>query len=133
MLSSRVFILRHLLKQECIPVGCVPSAAVAVFLGVSAQGSVFCLRGVCPGGCLPRSVSAQWGVCLGGCALTYYYFLLLHMIKVRSCGKHQRFTETVDRSGRFVTVFVHHETVTMWRHWRRHHQRLDQNSELCTN
>ena len=33
------------LKQECIPVGCVPSAVVAVCLGVG---------GVCPGGCLSR-------------------------------------------------------------------------------
>ena len=58
-------------KQECIPVGCVPSAAVAVCWGgvclgggvcpgVSAQG------GVCPGGCLHRGVSAQ-GVCIPAC------------------------------------------------------------------
>ena len=31
-----------MLKQECIPVGCVPSAAVAIW------------GGVCPEGCLPR-------------------------------------------------------------------------------
>ena len=48
---------RIFFKQDCIPVGCVPSAAVAVSCGclsggVSAQG------GVCPGG-----VSAQGGVC----------------------------------------------------------------------
>ena len=46
-------------KQECIPVGCVPSAAVAI----SPVGGVFCLGGgsVCLGGgsCLPR----KW-VCL---------------------------------------------------------------------
>ena len=57
------------IQQECIPVGCVPSAAVAVCSGggVSAQGDVF------PGGCLPRrGVSAQegglpsGGVCPGG-------------------------------------------------------------------
>ena len=79
------------LKQECIPIGCVPSAAVARCLsggGVSAQ-EVICPEGVsaqecvCPGGvsvkrvsahgagvcpegvrpwlCLPRSVSAQEG------------------------------------------------------------------------
>ena len=50
-------------KQECIPVGCVPSAAVAVCWGV------------CPGGCLPRGntwgmsaqgVSAWGGVCRAG-------------------------------------------------------------------
>ena len=34
-------------KQECIPVGCVPSAAVAVLGEGSAKG------GVCPGGCTP--------------------------------------------------------------------------------
>ena len=43
-----------LTKQECIPVGCVPSAAMAVFGGVS----------------LPRGVSARGGVCSrGGCLL----------------------------------------------------------------
>ena len=60
-------------KQECIPVGCVPSASVAicgegmclprgvcVCPGVSSRG-VVCLVGVCQGGCLP-------GGCLpGGC------------------------------------------------------------------
>ena len=65
----------NILEQECIPVGCVPSAAVTVsggggvFPGVSAQGGV-CLRGgglpsgiAClgGGGCLPNE-----GVCLVG-------------------------------------------------------------------
>ena len=69
---------RHL-KQECIPVGCVPSAAVAIsWEGVYVWG---CLpwrvsawgEGVSVWGCLPRGVSAQGevsaqeGVCLGGC------------------------------------------------------------------
>ena len=41
-------------KQECIPVGCVPSAAVAVCWGVSARG-VSTHGGVsAQGGCLPR-------------------------------------------------------------------------------
>ena len=59
-------------RQECIPVGCVPSAAVAVCW----EGGI-CPRGVCPGGgvCLPRGwclpgrgVSAQGEgcVCPGG-------------------------------------------------------------------
>ena len=60
----------NILEQECIPVGCVPSAAVAVsgaegvFPGVSAQGGV-CLRGgVFPVGLSALGgVSAQW-VCL---------------------------------------------------------------------
>ena len=82
-----VFVI-YFKNKECIPVRCVPSAAVAMYIpaytgrrGVSAQ------RGVCPGrclpgGCLPREsvstqgdvgVSAQGvstqegGVCLGGC------------------------------------------------------------------
>ena len=54
---------RNYLKQECIPVRCIPSIAVAV----SGAGGVCLWRGVCWGlgvclsmGCLPR------GVCLGG-------------------------------------------------------------------
>ena len=73
--------VKYILTQECIPVGCVPSAAVAVCWGggvsgwgclvgsvrqwVSAwgvSGKRNVLRnGVCPGG------SAQGGVCAGGC------------------------------------------------------------------
>ena len=45
-------------KQECIPVGCVPSAAVAVW------GRGGCLVG---GGVWSRGVSARGGVCSGGC------------------------------------------------------------------
>ena len=51
-------------KQECIPVGCVLSAAVAVWWGVVCLGSV-CPGGVCPGGCLPRGcLLGRW--CLPG-------------------------------------------------------------------
>ena len=47
------------LLQVCIPVGCVPSAAVAMSIpACTGQGGV-CLGGVCPGGCLPRGVSAR--------------------------------------------------------------------------
>ena len=65
-------------RQECIPVGCVPSAAVTISgregvcpgeclpgEGVSAQGRGVCRGGVCPGG-----VSVQGGclsVCRGVC------------------------------------------------------------------
>ena len=49
-------------EQECIPVGCVPSAAVVVSGGgVSAKGG-YLPGGVSLGGCLPRGVSAG-GVC----------------------------------------------------------------------
>ena len=56
-------------KQECIPVGCVLPASVAITGGV-------CLRGVCLGGVSREQVSAQgvsvcsWEclpVCPGGC------------------------------------------------------------------
>ena len=50
------------IKQECIPVGCVPSAAVAVFTPVCQS---FCSQG---GGCLPGGgLSAQGGVSARGC------------------------------------------------------------------
>ena len=60
------------MKQECLPVRCVPSAAVAVCRGVSPGGELSaqwgCLPGsgvcpgsVCPGGFMPR------GVCPEGC------------------------------------------------------------------
>ena len=50
-------------QQEYIPVGCVPSAAVAVWrVCVSARGVCVCLEGVClPGGCLPGGVCRRSG------------------------------------------------------------------------
>ena len=75
-------------EQECIPVGCVPSAAVVVCprVGVSTQRREWvggclpgvCPAGVCPGGCLPGgqcllggAVSTQgWGVWPGGVCQT---------------------------------------------------------------
>ena len=73
---------QNLLQQECIPVGCVLSAAVAVCRGMSAWGVCICPRGLClPGvrgiwqtppcaqndrrlGCVcPEDMSA-WGVCI---------------------------------------------------------------------
>ena len=41
-------------KQECIPVGCLPTVAV------SRVGEGWCLPG---GGCLPRGVSARHNPC----------------------------------------------------------------------
>ena len=46
-----------ILVKECIPVGCIPSTAVAVSRGGG------CLL---PGGCLLLGVSAPGGVCSGG-------------------------------------------------------------------
>ena len=58
--------------QECIPVGCVPSAAMAVSMG-GGRGVCLgvCLRECLPGG-VPRGVSDWWGmggICLGGVCL----------------------------------------------------------------
>ena len=60
-------------KQECIPVGCVPSATEAVWWeggGVCSRGSLL-PGGVCSGGCLLRGSLLQGGMCLlpGGSAL----------------------------------------------------------------
>ena len=52
-------------KQESIPLGCVPSAAVAI--SRAGRGGL-CLGGCLPRGSLPRQVST-WGVCLGGLCL----------------------------------------------------------------
>ena len=52
------------MKQECIPVGCVPSAAMAIYLG----GCLHRGRGCLPRrrGCLPkRGVASPGGVCPG--------------------------------------------------------------------
>ena len=63
------------MKQECIPVGCLPSAAVAsqgMYSSMHWAGG--CLsqhvrgRGVCIPACTDKGVSAQGGGCLpGGC------------------------------------------------------------------
>ena len=75
--------LKFHLKQECIPVGCVPAARWP-YAGVCCRGGL--LRGVCSGGCplwggcllqggvysggcLLPGVSALGGVCSGGCLL----------------------------------------------------------------
>ena len=60
-------------EQECIPVGCVPSAGVAicrgdggVCLGGSAQGGGVCPGDVCPGVCVCGECLAGGYVCRGG-------------------------------------------------------------------
>ena len=66
---------KQFFKQECIPVGCVPSATEAVWWeggGVCSRGSLL-PGGVCSGGCLLRgsllqggNVSTPRGVCSRG-------------------------------------------------------------------
>ena len=59
---------QHALCRGCIP-ACTGQGVSA--WGVFTQGvfvwGVSAQEGVCPGGCLPRRVSAQEGVCPGGC------------------------------------------------------------------
>ena len=81
----------YILQQECIPVGCVLSAVVAIG-GMSGQGGVWSGGSVCPEGCLPKGclpgeMSAQavlsrgvysilhWVTgCLPQCMLGYTHF-----------------------------------------------------------
>ena len=62
---------KNFAKQECIPVGCIPPASVAISWGRGCLTRGVCQKGVCLervclggsarwGGCLPRGVSA-WG------------------------------------------------------------------------
>ena len=61
----------QLLTQECIPVGCVPSAAVAVSWGGGLlPGGVYSQGGVSSRGVSAlRGVCSQGGVCSWGCLL----------------------------------------------------------------
>ena len=72
--TSMIKLCQNIYKQECIPVGCVSSAAVAVSGGVSAPGGCLVLGGSALEGCLlPGGVSGhggcllQGGVCSRGC------------------------------------------------------------------
>ena len=62
---------KNYVKQECIPVGCVPSTAVAISPG----GGCLLPGGVCSGGVCSRGVSAPWwgGVCSqeSGCVCSW--------------------------------------------------------------
>ena len=58
-------VVKHMLQQECIPVGCVPSATVAVCWGGACSWGV-----LAPGGCLLR------GGVLWGAACSRGYLLL---------------------------------------------------------
>ena len=76
-------------EQECISVGCVPSASVAVeggafSLGVVCGGGCVC-QGVTAWGCLPTGVcpvrvSVQWGCLPRGC--------LARGVSARGCVPH---------------------------------------------
>ena len=48
-MNTKELVISTNFEQECIPVGCVPPAIVAI------SGE----RGVCPGGCLPGGVSCD--------------------------------------------------------------------------
>ena len=82
--TDTCMVTNYIIEQECIPLGCVPSAAVAVGEGGLPRGvclsrgrsvfvcpggrSVFVCPGgrsvfVCPGGCVCPGVSA-YGVCV---------------------------------------------------------------------
>ena len=52
-------------RQECIPVGCVPSAAVAAGAGGMYPSMHWAV------GCLPRGVSAQGRFCPDACWYTH--------------------------------------------------------------
>ena len=70
LLDRPVLYFNHILQQECIPVGSLLSAAVAVCLvGGSLPGGI-CPGGVCPGGvCLGVSAPgvSAWGYLPRGC------------------------------------------------------------------
>ena len=101
--------------QECIPVGCVPSAAVTVsrgggllqggLWGVSAPEGVYTrgclLKGVsAPGGCLLRGVSAPGGcLLLGGGVCSWGVSTLAGVCSQRDvvCQHALRQTPPVDR------------------------------------
>ena len=75
-------------QQECIPVGCVPSAAVVVFLvgGVRPAG--------CLGGCLPGG-----SVCLGG----VYPGVVYLGVSSQGRGVHPLWTEFLTHSCENIT------------------------------
>ena len=58
----RLWQCQILTKQECIPVRCVSSAAVAVCRGVSAGGGLSAQGDVCLGGVFPVGVSTVGGM-----------------------------------------------------------------------
>ena len=58
-------IMKNIEKQECIPVGCIPSATVAVSRGGLCSGGVYAPGGVCSWG----GLCSGGGVCSRGCLL----------------------------------------------------------------
>ena len=66
--NETITFLNRKIIQECIPVRCVPSAAVAVCLGVSVQG------------CLPGGGLSAHGDCLpGGCVYPNMHWADTHL------------------------------------------------------
>ena len=63
-------------KQECIPVGCVPSTAVAVWWGCVCLRRCVCPGALAGGGCLPRR-----GCLPRGCTLPYGQHSLHALVK----------------------------------------------------
>ena len=108
-------------KQECIPVGCVPSAAVTVgggvcfpggvlsdravcFLGVYFLGEGVCFPGVLSGGCASRAG--------GGCLPLGYVYTSMHWGRHTTPPPHvDRILET--RLWKYYPVATSLRTVTM--------------------
>ena len=63
--SWKIMEFSNLSQQESIPIGCVPSAAVAVMWEGGWGASCF-QGGVCPGGVFPGRVSVPRGMSAGG-------------------------------------------------------------------
>ena len=63
--SWKIMEFSNLSQQESIPIGCVPSAAVAVMREGGWGASCF-RGGVCPGGVFPGRVSVPRGMSAGG-------------------------------------------------------------------
>ena len=104
-------------KRECIPVGCVPSAAVAVPGGCLPAGGGGCLparRAVC----LLEASTCQWGsTCRGGGSVSArerdqeimgFYIML--------CTVHT--TQGQGQVHGTIVFYCAHPLFQYWRHWR---------------
>ena len=106
------------IQQECIPVGCVPSAALAVWwggggaqggvcpVGVSDQRGVFpggivCLGGVYPGGCLPMGRVSAWGVHHPPCGQNSWHTFVKALPSATSFADGKKDLESISLAGYF--------------------------------